>query len=432
MHDYFLEENNDSSSEGNDANKGEIIALGIVVVLLSLAIIILNALTIIAILSSRHLRAQPTSIFILFLALADLMVSWGVVCLTGELALDSQQHAICLTCALIQAGTVGWSYTSLLLLAVDRYIALTRPLHYHNIVTVKRSLISICSLWVISISWGWTWIFVYAQGVTIDECTGPMAILPPALNLATMFGFVVVITLVNIILYGRICFIARQQQKSITRLAQSFQAGSITEASNTSDHLEEEDPATNAIELQVKPANCADDTDRNLNCQKNELPPVQVQAMDKSKPSNRSQHRRSTIAFTTLNIKRLPSISTQRSRLLSIAPTPSQRSRRRVSSIAAPPQRPHKKTSFWRQEVRKEVKLVQSMLVVMGTNVILALPYFITAAVTEDLLLRHISALIIMSNSAVNPLIHTWANKKYRSAVLRLWPKNRVGIMNSD
>lgn len=119
---------------------------------LFVVIILGNVMTILAIMWSRRLRTVISNYFILNLAVSDLMVGAGLPC---HLAfyLDStlsQNKLVCLIrFVIVTIGSTGSIY-SLIVIALDRYIAIVYPLSYNVYATQRYVLL------IIAIAWIWT------------------------------------------------------------------------------------------------------------------------------------------------------------------------------------------------------------------------------------------------------------------------------------
>ena len=129
-------------------------------IITALLTILLNALVIFAVATRRRLRNNST-ILLASLAGADLLT--GLVVLPFAFALDLRRLlGFDLFCSLEKAFTVTATVTCasishLVMISVDRYIAIKYPLRYQEIVTETRILISIV------LAWGFTLL------VTINE-----------------------------------------------------------------------------------------------------------------------------------------------------------------------------------------------------------------------------------------------------------------------
>ena len=138
-----------------------VVALVCMDIITALPTILLNALVIFAVATRRRLRNNST-ILLASLAGADLLT--GVVVLPFAFAIDlkrllgfdsfcSLEKAFTVTLAMVTCASIS----HLVMISIDRYIAIKYPLRYQEIVTERRILISIV------LAWGFTLL------VTINE-----------------------------------------------------------------------------------------------------------------------------------------------------------------------------------------------------------------------------------------------------------------------
>ncbi|XP_058874749.1 melanocortin receptor 4-like [Acipenser ruthenus] len=136
-----------------------------------------NILVIAAIIKNKNLHS-PMYIFICSLAVADMLVSvlnaWETIVMaliTGG-HLTFQDNLIknmdnvfdSMICSSLLA-----SICSLLAIAIDRYITIFYALRYHNIMTVRRAMIIISSIWSFCIVSGILFI-IYSESTTVLIC----------------------------------------------------------------------------------------------------------------------------------------------------------------------------------------------------------------------------------------------------------------------
>ncbi|XP_012532915.1 histamine H2 receptor isoform X1 [Monomorium pharaonis] len=117
---------------------------------LLVAIVLGNVLTILAIMWARRLRNVVSNYFILNLAVSDLMVG---VTLPYHLAfyVDSTLHqnkSVCISRFVMFSLACGGSIYNLIVIAIDRYVAIVHPLSYNVYATKRRVLLIIVIAWI--------------------------------------------------------------------------------------------------------------------------------------------------------------------------------------------------------------------------------------------------------------------------------------------
>ncbi|XP_039672959.1 trace amine-associated receptor 13c-like [Perca fluviatilis] len=144
----------------------EVMFIHIFLYSISLLTVALNLLVIISVSHFRQLHT-PTNILLLSLAVSDLLV--GLVVMLGEIL----QKTSCwflgdLVCTLYTYVTVIIPVSSvgdMVLISVDRYVAICDPLHYSIRITVNRVKLCVCLCWLCSVSYS----FLFVK----DELTQP-------------------------------------------------------------------------------------------------------------------------------------------------------------------------------------------------------------------------------------------------------------------
>uniref|UniRef100_A0A8C4QKL5 Beta-2 adrenergic receptor n=1 Tax=Eptatretus burgeri TaxID=7764 RepID=A0A8C4QKL5_EPTBU len=112
-----------------------------------------NILVIAALTYSRHLMKGVTNTFICSLACADLLIGLVVMPFTAVQLVEGTWHYgrhVCNFRYSIDVTSVTASINSLFAIAVDRYIAITMPLHYQNRLNQSRAIIFIITIWMAS------------------------------------------------------------------------------------------------------------------------------------------------------------------------------------------------------------------------------------------------------------------------------------------
>uniref|UniRef100_A0A8C9XCX4 Trace amine-associated receptor 13c-like n=1 Tax=Sander lucioperca TaxID=283035 RepID=A0A8C9XCX4_SANLU len=118
---------------------------------IALLTVTLNLLVIISISHFRQLQT-PTNLLLLSLAVSDffvgLLVFFQIILINGCWFLSDFMCVVYLDLSyIITSASVG----NMMLISVDRYVAICDPLHYSNTVTVRRVTICICLCWICSV-----------------------------------------------------------------------------------------------------------------------------------------------------------------------------------------------------------------------------------------------------------------------------------------
>ena len=127
---------------------GSLIPLGLV----CLVVILGNMMVIIAVFNTHKLRGA-TYLFIVSLACADLMLGLVILPFSAMYEVFSLWLFGSIWCSIWLAVDV-WMCTAsilhLVVISLDRYIAVTHPITYPNIMTSKRAKMLICGAWILS------------------------------------------------------------------------------------------------------------------------------------------------------------------------------------------------------------------------------------------------------------------------------------------
>ena len=176
----------------------------------------LPLIDIIIISHSRQLHT-PTNVFLLSLAVSDLLVGL-VVMPTAVVTMQSCWFLGKITCALLMLLSfivTSSSVGSMLLISVDRHVAICAPLHYSSMITPSRAKICVSLCWICSVIYNF--IILKDQWSQIDmlnscpqECAVFISYISGAVDLIfTFFGPVTVI----IVLYMRVFVVAVSQAR---------------------------------------------------------------------------------------------------------------------------------------------------------------------------------------------------------------------------
>ncbi|KAM4560718.1 trace amine-associated receptor 13c-like [Fundulus diaphanus] len=175
----------------------------------------LNLLVIISVSHFRQLH-QTTNFLLLSLAISDLMI--GLVFFPGEGARLTScwffGDIICLLYLYLISLIVCASVGNIVLISVDRYVAICDPLHYHRRITVTRIRICISLCWLYSAFYSITFV---KDGLTEKSipCQGKCVIFDYyAFLIDLVLTFIVPVTVI-IVLYTRVFLVASFQARAI-------------------------------------------------------------------------------------------------------------------------------------------------------------------------------------------------------------------------
>ncbi|XP_065113182.1 trace amine-associated receptor 13c-like [Paramisgurnus dabryanus] len=190
--------------------------------LLSVWTVFLNLLVIISISHFKKLHT-PTNMLILSLAVADLLIGLIIMPLEAIKLIETCWYfgdTFCTVFLTIMGLLFSTSLSILVLIAVDRYVAVCHPLLYPQKITMTRTIIIICLFWVFSLAYN------FAIGINISHrkftCYGECVIIITfAWTITDLFLFFVLPCTIIITLYLRIFYVAHHQVKVINSLMRS-------------------------------------------------------------------------------------------------------------------------------------------------------------------------------------------------------------------
>ncbi|XP_068186127.1 trace amine-associated receptor 13c-like [Antennarius striatus] len=123
----------------------------IIMSIISIVTVILNILVIISITHFKQLHT-PTNLLLLSLAVSDCIV--GLIMLFQIDFIDGcwvLGDIMCVMYVVLNSTITSSSIGTMVLISVDRYVAICDPLHYSTKVTVKRINICVCLCWMLSV-----------------------------------------------------------------------------------------------------------------------------------------------------------------------------------------------------------------------------------------------------------------------------------------
>ncbi|XP_053178999.1 trace amine-associated receptor 13c-like [Scomber japonicus] len=182
---------------------------------ISVVTVMLNLLVVISISHYRQLHTT-TNVFLLSLAVSDLLV--GVVVMPATVVQQSCLFLDKITCDvflflsfILTSSSVG----SMVLISVDRYVAICAPLHYSSMITTKRAKICVSLCWLCSVIYNFIILKdhlsqIYMFNPCSQECTVFISYISGVVDfIVTFFVPVTVI----IVLYMRVFVVAVSQAR---------------------------------------------------------------------------------------------------------------------------------------------------------------------------------------------------------------------------
>ncbi|XP_026189353.1 trace amine-associated receptor 13c-like [Mastacembelus armatus] len=187
----------------------------IVLSFISLLTVVLNVLVIISISHFRQLHT-PTNLLLLSLAVSDFLV--GLFVMPFQILLTEPcwflGDLVCVLYHFLPFITLCASVVNMVLISVDRYVAICDPLHYPTRITPNRVQICVVLCWIYSVFY--SFLFLYdnlKQPGRYNSCYGECVIyVIGAVDL--VLGFIIPVNAI-IILYVRVFVVAVSQARAM-------------------------------------------------------------------------------------------------------------------------------------------------------------------------------------------------------------------------
>uniref|UniRef100_A0A8P4KK36 G-protein coupled receptors family 1 profile domain-containing protein n=1 Tax=Dicentrarchus labrax TaxID=13489 RepID=A0A8P4KK36_DICLA len=190
----------------------------LVYILLFFISVLTAALNLLVIISISHFRQlhSPTNLLLLSLAVSDFFV--GLLVLPIEVLMTGTcwvlGDIICALYYVLPYTVISASVGSMVLISIDRYVAVCDPLHYPTRVTEKLAAISICLCWICSAFYG---IFIFydhlKQPGRYNSCYGE-CVVSVAGDVDLAVAFIIPITVI-VVLYMRVFVVAVSQARAM-------------------------------------------------------------------------------------------------------------------------------------------------------------------------------------------------------------------------
>ncbi|XP_049324967.1 trace amine-associated receptor 13c-like [Astyanax mexicanus] len=189
---------------------------------ISVCTVLLNLLVIISISHFKQLHT-PTNLLILSLAAADLLVGTFVIPVNIVQLRDSCWYLgkmACYAIPVISYFSMAASLYSMVLIAVDRYIAVSDPLHYSARVSFYKTVLLIIPAW--SFCFFYTVTFLYFNDHFLpsqisNRCYGEcILVIKKSMIIVDLILFFLAPCSAILVLYSVIFFVARRQARAVT------------------------------------------------------------------------------------------------------------------------------------------------------------------------------------------------------------------------
>ncbi|XP_055033435.2 adrenoceptor alpha 1Bb [Misgurnus anguillicaudatus] len=186
-----------------------------------------NILVILSVVCNRHLRT-PTNYFIVNLAIADLLLGTTVLPVSATLEILDYWvfgRIFCDVWTVVDVLCCTASIMSLCVISIDRYIGVSHPLQYPNIVTGRRAILAMLGVWILSLIISIGPLLGWKQPPSPDH-TVCVINEEPFYALFSSLGSFYIPLIVILVMYCRVYVVAK-------RTTRSLEAGVKTETMNS-------------------------------------------------------------------------------------------------------------------------------------------------------------------------------------------------------
>ncbi|XP_072486974.1 alpha-1B adrenergic receptor [Notamacropus eugenii] len=216
-----------SNSTPSELDIRRAISVGIVLGAFILFAIVGNILVILSVACNRHLRT-PTNYFIVNLAIADLLLSFTVLPFSATLEVLGYWvlgRIFCDIWAAVDVLCCTASILSLCAISIDRYIGVRYSLQYPTLVTRKKAILALLSVWVLSMVISIGPLLGWKEPAPKDEKECGVTEEPFYALFSSLGSFYIPLTVI-LVMYCRVYIVAKRTTKNL-------EAGVMKEMSNS-------------------------------------------------------------------------------------------------------------------------------------------------------------------------------------------------------
>lgn len=219
------EDSNSSFQTNSDHERPEILPLSLILLLslVCLLVVIVNSFVMFLLHKKRTLRTLRTNMFLGSLAISDLLSGLVGIPLFA-ICLDTDIIDVCVSSTIFIRFTAISSVCHVLLIAVDRYIFIVHYMEYHGLVTKRRALFAVVTVWlfssvasVIQLSW-----YIFYQ-VAVTDSENITNEFNKHYSLACLVIFFALPLLSMCSIYGRIFYISVKRKNSHHKMSNIVQ-----------------------------------------------------------------------------------------------------------------------------------------------------------------------------------------------------------------
>ncbi|XP_034742334.1 trace amine-associated receptor 13c-like [Etheostoma cragini] len=185
---------------------------------ISLTTVALNLLIVISISHFRQLHT-PTNILLLSLAVSDFLV--GLVLMLGEVLRQTScwflGDFVCFLYYYLTFIINTFSIGDIVLISVDRYVAICDPLHYNTRISMNRVKLSVCLCWLYSVSYSFLIVkYDLTQPGRYNSCFGEcLLVIDYFTGLIDLVLSLIVPVILIVALYLRVFAVAVSQARAM-------------------------------------------------------------------------------------------------------------------------------------------------------------------------------------------------------------------------